>query len=164
MNRIVIIGSPGTGKSTAARKLGASLQLPVYHLDTYMWSAGWQLLNAEDQRRISHTLAAKHRWIIDGNYRASLQERIQRADCVLLFERPLLLSLYRIVKRRIRYRKTTRPDMASGCPEQLNVEFLLYTIRFRREKLPKLLSEVPERKLIRLSSNRALERFIARNG
>ncbi|NJP36790.1 AAA family ATPase [Alkalicoccus luteus] len=164
MNRIVIIGSPGTGKSTAARKLGASLQLPVHHLDRYMWTAGWELLNAEDQRSIVHTIAATNRWVIDGNYRASLQDRIERADCVLLFERPLLLSLYRIVKRRFRYRKTTRPDMAPGCPERLNLEFLLYTIRFRRQKLPKLLSIVPEEKLIRLSSNRELERFIARNG
>ena len=47
MNRIVIIGSAGTGKSTLAKDLGQILGLPVYHLDAFLWNPGWIQTPAE---------------------------------------------------------------------------------------------------------------------
>jgi len=41
MNKIAVIGSGGSGKSTFSRKLGNILNLPVYHLDTVYWNPGW---------------------------------------------------------------------------------------------------------------------------
>jgi adenylate kinase family enzyme len=47
MRRIIVIGIPGAGKSTFARRLGDKLNLPVYHLDRYFWSPGWKASSPE---------------------------------------------------------------------------------------------------------------------
>ena len=42
-NRILLIGSPGTGKSTVAKFLGEKLNLEVIHLDKYFWKPDWEM-------------------------------------------------------------------------------------------------------------------------
>ncbi|MET3576327.1 adenylate kinase family enzyme [Bhargavaea ullalensis] len=102
MDRIMLIGSGGAGKSTLARKLGERLGIDVHHLDALLWKPGWELTTRDEQRKIQSGLFDGKRWIVDGNYGATMDERLQAADTVIFLDMPRRLCLYRILKRRIR--------------------------------------------------------------
>ncbi len=131
MQRILVIGSPGAGKSTLARKLARRLDLPLFHLDRMHWLPGWVERNRDEGRAELAGVLAQDRWIIDGNYGSILPMRLKRADTVVWLDYPTWLCLGRALKRWWRYRGTNRPDMTEGCPERLNAEFFLYILKFR---------------------------------
>lgn len=143
--RIMIIGSGGAGKSTLARQLGERLDLPVTHLDREYWQTGWVAPpKAEWDARVAE-LVAGDRWIIDGNYGATLGVRLAAADTVIFLDFPRLLCLWRVVCRFLAYRGHSRPDMAPGCPEQLDREFLYWIWHdFPRNTHPGILNLLAE--------------------
>ena len=130
MRRVLIIGSPGSGKSTLAAELARRTGLPLIHLDQEYWRSGWiEPPKDEWQSRVAE-LTAGNEWIIDGNYGGSLEVRLARADTVIDLKFPAWLCVWRILRRVAGSWRRVRPDMAEGCPEQLNLEFLLYTAMF----------------------------------
>ena len=131
MQRILVIGSPGAGKSTLARELVAHTGLPLYNLDKLHWLPGWVERDRAEGLEELRRVLAQERWIIDGNYGSSLPERLTRADTVVWLDYPTQLCLARVFKRWWQYRGRTRPDMTEGCPENLNLEFLHYVLVFR---------------------------------
>ncbi len=144
MQRIVIVGRSGSGKSTLARALGECLGLPVTHLDALYWQPGWQPTPdrpAFDARVLE--IVAGERWIIDGGYTSTLPQRLRRADTVVVMMAPLWLCLRRVLWRLVAYRGgRTRPDMAPGCPEKVDLEFLGYILSFRRKSLPEIEAKI----------------------
>ena len=136
MQRVLVIGSPGAGKSTFARKLAERVELPLIHLDAEYHLPGW--VEPEDHvwdARLDG-LIDRESWIMDGNFGGSLERRLARADTVFLLDYPTILCLWRAVKRITSLHGQVRPDTAPGCPERLDLEFLHYIAAFRRNKLP----------------------------
>lgn len=126
MERVLVIGPCGAGKSTAANALGGKLGLPVVHLDQLYWRPGWQDPAPEEfAARLDAALHAP-RWIIDGNYGGSMDLRMAHADTVIYLDFPIPLCLWRTFSRVWRYRGRTRPDMSSECPERFDLSFMLY--------------------------------------
>ncbi len=136
MKRILVIGSGGAGKSTVATRLGQSLNLKVHHLDKYYWRAGWVKPSPEEWLQTVTELINRESWIIDGNYGGTLPLRLQRCDTIVFLDMPRLLSLWRIVKRNFRYRNGGRPDIAEGCPEKLDFEFVSWVWNYSRRTRP----------------------------
>ncbi|MGM0522856.1 MAG: hypothetical protein ACQER2_02225 [Bacillota bacterium] len=133
MQRILILGSPGTGKSTLARELNHILQLPLYHLDQLFFETDWVINEAKFNQQLQAVLN-QDQWIIDGNYAASLPNRLTRADAVIYLDYPTPVALSGVIKRYFQYKHTTRPDMAPGCTEQLQPSFLWYVFSFKWKK------------------------------
>lgn len=131
MERVLVIGSPGAGKSTFAHALAERTGLPLYHMDRLHWLANWQERDRTAALAEVKEVLAQHRWIIDGNYGSTLPLRIERADMVVWLDYPTALCLWRALKRWWQYRGRTRPDMTADCPERLSLEFLFYIARFR---------------------------------
>ncbi len=131
MQRILIIGSPGAGKSTLSHELGKRIGLPLHHLDRLFWLPGWVERDRDEGRAELAGILARDRWIIDGNYGSTLPMRVARADTVIWLDYPTWLCLSRAVRRRWHYRGATRPDMTEGCPERFDLEFMLYIANFR---------------------------------
>lgn len=103
--RIVILGSPGSGKTTLARRLHARLGLPVHHLDDEYWGPQWSRPSDEAWRRRQRELAAASTWLIEGNYFPTIELRTARADLVVVLDAPALLCLWRVVTRAWRIRR-----------------------------------------------------------
>lgn len=132
MQRILVIGSPGAGKSTLAHTLARRTGLPLHHLDKLFWLPGWVERDRDEGRAELTGVLAQQRWIIDGNYGSTLPMRLQRADMVIWLDYPTRLCLGRVLKRWWQYRGRARPDMTEGCPERLDIAFLHYVLGFRR--------------------------------
>ena len=165
MRRILIIGPGGAGKSTLARRLGAQLGLEVFHLDKFYWRPGWVETPKDEWLRAVEGLAARDSWVMDGNYSGTLDVRLARCDAAVFLDLPRRVCLWRIVKRRLAYRATTRPDMAEGCPEELNPEFVRWVWDYPRRSRPGVLARLAAagdgKRIIRLRSRREVERFLA---
>ena len=131
MQRILVIGSPGAGKSTLSHQLAARTGLPLSHLDRMFWLPGWVERDRDEGLAELRGVLAQDRWIIDGNYGSSLPLRLERADTVVWLDYPTHTCLARVFKRWWQFRGKTRPDMTEGCPENLNLEFLHYVLVFR---------------------------------
>jgi adenylate kinase family enzyme len=132
--RIVVMGAPGSGKSTMARWLGVRFGLPVFHLDQAWWRPGWVEAPAADFAAEVERLAAVPEWVIDGNFTATLAPRFAAADAVVYLDIPSWLSVVRVVVRTIKGWGRVRPDMAAGCAEKIDFAFLLFTWRWNRER------------------------------
>lgn len=132
MRRVLVIGSPGAGKSTLSHALARRAGLPLHHLDRMFWLPGWVERDRDEGRAELANVLAQDCWIIDGNYGSTLPLRIACADTVVWLDYPTALCLGRALRRWWMYRGTSRPDMTEGCPERLDGEFLLYILNFRR--------------------------------
>jgi adenylate kinase family enzyme len=134
------MGSPGSGKSTFARRLSHLTGIPVVSLDALYWKPGWQPSEAaEFEARLAEAVR-RPRWIIDGDYiwwAGDIRRNV--ADAVIWFDLPRRTCMAGIMSRIATTYGRVRPEMAEGCPERINAEFFRYVWTYRREKRPKLL-------------------------
>lgn len=142
MNRILVVGCAGAGKSTFARRLAERAGLPIVHLDQHYWRPGWVEANPKEWEARVRTLASQPRWIMDGNYGETLPARLARADTVFHLDMPRRVCLWRVLKRTALLHGKTRPDMAADCSERFDREFLTYVWRYRRDHRPRLIEAI----------------------
>lgn len=128
--RVAVLGSPGAGKSVLARQLGEILGIEVFHLDAIFWKPGWVDPDRDEFYSQVHDIIARDEWIIDGNDWRTLDPRLELADLIVYLDFHRFRCLYRVCKRRIQYAGRTRPDMAPGCPEKIDVEFVRFIWNF----------------------------------
>lgn len=164
MNRVMVIGCGGAGKSTLARALGEKTGLPVVHLDQIWWAPGnWQHLgDAEFVERLTEEME-KPRWILDGNFNRTIELRLDACDTVIYLDYPRLVCLKGWLGRVIQNRGKARPDMAAGCTERLDLEFAKWIWNFNKTKRPiyyELLSRAEGKQVVILKSRCQAERFL----
>ena len=132
MERILIIGCGGAGKSTLARQLGDKLNIPVVHLDKLFWKPGWVEMPKDEFDALLRQEMAKERWIMDGNFNRTLPERIARCDTMIYLDFSRFACLCGVIKRVLTTYGKVRPDMGDGCPERIDWEFLKWVWNFNK--------------------------------
>ena len=164
MQRVLIIGSGGSGKSTLSKRLGKLLGLPVIHLDALYWRPGWIEPDKAQWAETVRTVLAQSAWIIDGNYSGTLAERVEACDTVVFLDLPRMVCLWRVLKRLAKHRGKTRADMSDDCPERLNIPFLMwiwnYPNRTRRKVVTLLEKCRATKSVIHLRTRGEVERFV----
>lgn len=142
MQRIMVIGCCGAGKSTFSKQLHSLTNIELIHLDQQYWKPNWTETAKADWEKIVSELAAKPKWIIDGNYGATMDIRLERADTLIFLDYPTAKCLWRVTKRIWKYHGQQRPDMPPGCNERFDLEFYhyvaTYNLRNRKKTLKKL--------------------------
>ncbi|OJY33343.1 MULTISPECIES: AAA family ATPase [Gemmobacter] len=166
MQRVMIVGQPGAGKSVLARQLGGLTGLPVVHIDLIHWCSGWQERTREEKTRLCQEVEAQPRWIFEGGHSATWANRLDRADTLIWIDMPLWLRLWRVLRRTLMGLGRNRPDLPEGCPERLaNLpEFLGFIWRTRRSSraaMARLVASAPAGKRVRhLQGRRAVTAFL----
>ena len=152
MNRIAIVGSPGSGKTTLADQLGASMGLAVIHLDNYFWHPGWVETPHEEWVPRQLELLSGSSWIVDGAYSQTLDIRFERADTVIFFNISKWRCLFRALFRSVTH--FGQDVQAKGCPEHFDPAFIKFIYSFPRVVKPKI-----DQAIARHSSNVAVIKF-----
>ena len=163
MERIIIIGCGGAGKSTLARQLGEKTGLPVVHLDQIWWRPGWEHISREDFDAAIREEMGKDRWIMDGNYSRTLPERVKRCDTIIYLDFSRAGCLLSWAKRVITNWGTSRPDMSEDCNERFDPEMANWIWNYNknnREKNYCLLNEAEGVETIVLKNRRAVKKFL----
>lgn len=171
MKRILILGSSGSGKSTLARHLGAKLELPVIHLDRHYWNPGWEPTPENEWQNEVENLIKRPSWIIDGNYRSTLDMRIKAADTIIFLDLPPALCATRAIKRRFMYINQPRPDISTGCKEKVFdpkfprfVRWILdYPNRARPDVVSRLVKHGKGKRIIWLQSSQQVHTFLEKS-
>ncbi|WP_066890032.1 DNA topology modulation protein [Clostridium nigeriense] len=132
MKRVLVIGCGGSGKSTFSRNLSEKIKLPVIHLDKLFWKEGWVNISKEEFDSLLNEELKKEKWIIDGNYDRTLKERLKRCDTVVYLDYPRRVCLFGVIKRVISSYGKVRPDMAGGCPERFDLDFMKWIWNFNK--------------------------------
>ena len=164
MNRILVIGSGGAGKSRFARELGNVLELPVVHLDAHYWRPGWVETPRDEWQAKVAELTAQPKWVMDGNYGGTMDARLAASDTVVFLDLPRRVNLWRVLKRRIQFAGRDRPDIAPGCPERFNREFFSWMWNYPSRQRPKILAKIralgPDQSAVVLRSPREVRTFL----
>ena len=163
MERIVIIGCGGAGKSTLARQLGEKLDIPVVHLDKLFWRPGWVQVSKEEFDKLHREALAREKWIMDGNFDRTMAERITRSDTVIYLDFSRFACLMGVLKRVFTTYGKVRPDMSEGCPERIDWEFLKWVWDFnknKREKNYRLLEQYGDKRIYILKNRKQVKEFL----
>jgi len=164
MQRILVIGSGGAGKSTFAMRMAACTGLPLVHLDVIYWRAGWVEPAKDEWATRIEQLVTAERWIMDGNFGGTLERRLAACDAVIFLDLSRWLCLWRVIRRRVRYRDQARPAMAAGCHERLSWRFIGWILGYPEQRRPMILQRLaavrPEQRVFVLRTPRAVENFL----
>ncbi|WP_273725479.1 DNA topology modulation protein FlaR [Brucella gallinifaecis] len=165
VKRIMIIGGAGSGKSTLARSLGAITALPVVHIDTIYWLPNWTMRSRDEIGLLSNEIADRDEWIFEGNHSETMAYRASRAEMVIFLDISTPRRLWRILLRTLRHYGKSRPDMAEGCTERFDWEFLKFAANYRKNgriRAKSFLENTPlHLKKHHLRSPKDVERFLA---
>ncbi|MGH7743680.1 MAG: topology modulation protein [Candidatus Dormibacteria bacterium] len=134
MQRIAIIGCGGSGKTTIGRRLAAQIGTTITHLDVVYYDDQWNKTDPDKFAALQEELVAADRWVIDGNYAATLPIRLKSADTVIFLDLPALTCLWGIVQRRWKYRGGQHTT--TGVYDRITWGFLKYVWGYRREMAP----------------------------
>lgn len=158
MNKVIVIGCPGSGKSTFARKLAERTGLPLYYLDMLYWNADKTTVPKELFRARLAEILKGDEWIIDGNYISTMEARMEACDTVFFLDYPTELCLASVEARM----RKPRPDMP-WIETEWDEEFREYIKAFEKENRPKifeLLEKHKEKALYLFHSRKEAEEFL----
>ena len=161
MKKIIVIGCPGSGKSTFARALHNKNGIPLYHLDMMYWNADKTTVEKSVFLERLFAVLKKDEWIIDGNYGSTLELRMEACDTVIFLDYPLEVCLSGVEERRGK----PRPDMP-WVETEPDLEFIEFIKKFNEESRPRildLLEQYKNKNIVVFSSRTEADDFLKGN-
>ncbi len=158
MKKIIVIGCPGSGKSTFSRALHQKTDIPLYHLDTMFWNAD---KTTEEKSVFLDRLSAvlgRDAWIIDGNYASTMEMRMAACDTVFFLDYPQDVCLRGIKERRGK----PRGDMPWIETEE-DAEFIEFIKSFHEQQRPQvtaLLDQYRDKNILVFTSREQADAFL----
>jgi adenylate kinase family enzyme len=170
VQRIHVVGTSCSGKTTLARSLARRLAIPHIELDSYHWASGWTEVDPAVMRDRVRDAVAGPTWVVDGNYKRVRDLVWARADLVVVLDYSLPVILSRYARRTARRVITRERLWNTDNRERLGLHLLqrdgllwwiLTSYRRRRREYPAFLAARPDLASITLRSPRAADAWLA---
>ena len=158
--KMIVLGSPGAGKSYLSRELARRFLYPVVHMDVLYWRQDWAHLSDEEMLKALDKVLSEKSWIIDGNYASTLEHRYQKADIVFFLDYPPEICLEGEKSRR----GAPRDDFPSFLKEGEDPGFLNFIATFPQNGRPTILgmaNRYLHTPFIRFSSREECNQFLS---
>ena len=159
MQKVIVIGCPGSGKSTFSKALHQKTTLPLVHLDNLFWNANKTTVEKSVfLEKLSHVLA-QEQWIIDGNYASTMERRLQACDTVFFLDYPMEICLHGIAERKGK----PRSDMpwVETADDEAFLEFIKNYAQNCRPQVLELLSRYAHKDIFVFTARTQADAFIA---
>ena len=159
MKKVIVIGCPGSGKSTVSRALHNKTGIPLYHLDMMYWNADKTTVEKSVFLERLSAVLEKDEWIIDGNYSSTMELRMVACDTVIFLDYPLDVCLGGIKERRGK----PRSDMPWIETEE-DAEFIEFIKNYNEQQKPKvleLLEKYSDKNIIIFKSREQANEFLS---
>ncbi|MFC4171491.1 AAA family ATPase [Microvirga sp. GCM10011540] len=157
MRRILVIGSPGAGKSTLARRIAERLDLPLIHLDREYFGPDWIMPSRAEWREKVAQLASRPAWVMDGNYSSTFDIRVPRATDIVWLDIPRWRCLTGVAWRVAKNYGRVRGDLGPGCVERFDWSFMRWVWSYpdrMRGKTARLLERLRARQRVYILRSR----------
>ena len=158
LKKIIVIGCPGSGKSTVSRALHNKTGIPLYHLDMMYWNAYKTTVEKSVFFERLSAVLEKDEWIIDGNYGSTMELRMAVCDTVIFLDYPLEVCLDGIKERRGK----PRSDMPWIEIEE-DAEFIEFIRNYDEQQKPKvleLLQKYSDKNIVIFKSREQADAFL----
>ena len=158
MTKVIVIGCPGAGKSTFARKLRDRTGLPLYYLDMIWHKPDKTNITRQEFDAKLSEIVRKDEWIIDGNYGRTLEMRLRECDTVFLLDLPVSVCLAGAESRI----GTQREDMP-WKEEIMDEEFRDWIVNFSEDEMPhvyELLNKYRDKNIVVFQSREEVNQYI----
>ena len=158
MKKVIVIGCPGSGKSTVSRALHNKTGIPLYHLDMMYWNADKTTVEKSVFLERLSAVFEKDEWIIDGNYGSTMELRMAACDTVIFLDYPLDVCLDGIKERRGK----PRSDMPWIETEE-DAEFIEFIKNYNEQQKPKvleLLEKYSDKNIVIFKSREQADAFL----
>ncbi|OFK61209.1 adenylate kinase [Globicatella sp. HMSC072A10] len=161
MKRVIVIGCPGSGKSTFSRALHKVTQIPLYHLDMMNWNSDRTTVPKPTFIERLNRTVEKDTWIIDGNYGSTMKLRLEACDTVFFLDYSLDVCLDGIMSRRGKER-TDMPWVE--LPDEVDEEFIQFIKNYNivsRPTVMELLSEYTDKDIFVFKNREEADEFLS---
>lgn len=160
MNKVIVIGCPGSGKSTFSRALHQAVGLPLIHLDMLYWNADRTIVSDAVFRDQLQCVVSQASWIMDGNYASTLPLRLQVCDTVFFLDYPLEVCLDGIQSRKGK----AHTDIPWIEPlEEEDEEFMAFVKQYHvvnRPEIMNLLNEYADKNIVVFQKRNEAEEYL----
>lgn len=158
MKKIIVIGCPGSGKSTFSRALHNKTDIPLYHLDMMFWNADKTTVEKGVFRERLSEVLEKDEWIIDGNYASTMELRLSACDTVIFLDYPTDVCLSGIRERKGKAR-SDMPWVETEDDDEFNEYVKNFTEQHRPQVL-ELLEKYGDKNVVVFKSREEADAFL----
>lgn len=155
--KIAVIGCPGSGKTTFSKQLATITKLPLYQLDLIYWKSDATHLSRSEFKQKQKEIVSNDEWIIDGNFKRTLEIRIKNAELIYFLDLP--------VEACIRGVKTRKRPKEFPCFLPVNDELIEDIKKYNFVCKPIVLSlfeKYPDKKVVTFISHTQIDEYITK--
>ncbi len=161
MKKIIVIGCPGSGKSTFSKMLHKITDIPLFHLDMLFWNADKTTVEKSVFLERLEKILKQSEWIIDGNYASTIELRMKECDTVFFLDYPLDVCLSGINERKGK----PRSDMPWVEHDKYDEEFTEFIKNYNTQNRPtvlELLNKYSDKDIYIFSNRTEAEEFLTK--
>ena len=136
MERVLVIGAGGSGKTHVARRLARVIGVEPLHLDAAYYGPEWEIAPPEEFDLFQRRAVEGDRWVMDGNYASTLPLRLPRADTVVWLDPHPLVCVLAVLRRQLQHGPGQRREL--GVYNRVSPGFLRYVWSYRRRMAPRI--------------------------